>query len=67
MIERPVANPPAVPMMTSGTPQLIPNAIGSRHGFVTWPAALMIGAGSQFRSNERDPEDRDHPLDVVVA
>ena len=31
--------------VTSGRLQLMPKAIGSRHGFTTWPAALMIGAG----------------------
>ena len=34
-------------MVGSGYDQLIPKAIGLRHGFVTCPAALKIGAGAQ--------------------
>ena len=31
-------------MAGSGRPQLIPNTVALRHGLVTWPAALKIGA-----------------------
>ena len=53
-------------MITSGTPQFTPNATGSRHGFVTWPAALTIGGGLALQVDDPEAEHVEHRLRVEV-
>src|SRR4029079_982175 len=53
---RPESIEPAVPMITSGTPQFTPKATGPRHGLRPWPAAFTCATASQPRSRIRNPK-----------
>ena len=52
----------------SGRPQLIPNTVALRHGLMTWPAALNIGAvGHSMLGEQVDPEHVPHRARVEVG
>src|SRR4029077_19373740 len=54
---RPEKSEPAVPMMTSGTPQFTPNAVGWRQALRTcWRDASRTGAAWQPRSRSLIPK-----------